>query len=143
MGDILHFTRDKVSPNTPPGEARRLILSHIEEGKRHSHSASVTTCNARPSSLSEKERILQWLDQIRNLVEQGRISEFLFVCKDLENKHFLTEVAIPKCSQSELFGFVGVLEALKLELTERAQLSPALMADGTVLDPYYEKESLQ
>jgi hypothetical protein len=82
---------------------------------------------------------LRRFDQIRKLIETGRITDFLFIARDEGTKHFLTEIAINVSNATEIFAFVGVTDALKLELTERAQLAPSIMPDGSVLDPY-EKE---
>lgn len=117
-------------------------MSHLEEGERRPRSTLISSYDTTSNPTSSKGRILEWLNQIKTLIENGRITEFLFVGRDAENKHFLTEVSLPTPPQSEIFGFVGVLEALKLELTERAQLAPALMSDGSVLNPH-EKETDQ
>jgi hypothetical protein len=89
--------------------------------------------------ISHKSELLEKFDQIRRLIEAGRIADFIFVGRDVQTKHFLTEVALNVSNRTELFAFVGITDALKLELTEQAQLAPSIMPDGSILDPY-EKE---
>lgn len=72
-------------------------------------------------------------------METDRVDEFVIVGRDVETKHFLTEVILAPNQQNDLFAFIGVLSALKLELTEQSQLSPALLLDGTIADPNQEE----
>lgn len=86
----------------------------------------------------EATSVTNRLSMIIEMVKAGRISDFVFVGRDSASGHFLTEVAVKPPNPSDTFAFVGVLNALNLELTDKAQLSPELMPDGSVLDPYME-----
>lgn len=135
MGEVVPFTGSRLVTEPSCSNTRNVLLSHLRESG---------TCSPKhrlqgERSTSHEERtknILDRLDQIRHLVEQGRIEDFILISRDTATGHFLTEVDLSCPNGSEIFGYVGVLEALKLELTERAQLAPALMPDGSVLDPY-------
>jgi hypothetical protein len=81
------------------------------------------------------DRIVMLIEKVRELVRIGKITQCVFVGRGPENRHFLTEIVLAPESETEIFGFVGVLETLKLELTERALLAPALLPDGSLLDP--------
>lgn len=86
--------------------------------------------------------ILDKIDQLRSLVEQGRIDGLVFVGQDPVTGYFITELCLePDLNRTELFGFMGVLETVKLELSEQAAMAPVMTLAGAILDPYdYEEE---
>lgn len=141
MGEILPFTGTRVANMTPNREAEGVILSCLMKARSRSQeerSSEIATFQAE----ERRKNILDRIDQIRHLVAQGRIEDFLFVGRDVETKHFLTEIALNPSNRTEIFAFVGITNALNLELTERAQLAPTLLPDGSVLDPYQDEEAL-
>lgn len=123
-----------------PDDARRLVLACLEKKHRVNAPSSLGD-SKRLSDTEQRKNILDRIDQIRHLVAEGRIDDFVFVGRDVETKHFLTEVALSPVNSSEIFAFVGVLSALKLELTERSQLAPAMLLDGSYTEKT-EKERL-
>lgn len=86
--------------------------------------------------------ILDKIDQLRSLVEQGRIDGLVFVGQDPVTGYFITELCLePDLNRTELFGYMGVLETVKLELSEQAAMAPVMTLAGAILDPYdYEEE---
>lgn len=141
MGEILPFTGARVANMTPNREAEKVILSCLAKGRTRPQEEK----RSGAATLEGEERrknILDRIDQIRHLIAQGRIEDFLFVGRDVETKHFLTEIALSPSNRTDIFAFVGITNALKLELTERAQLAPTLLPDGSVLDPYQDEEAL-
>lgn len=86
--------------------------------------------------------ILDKIDQLRSLVEQGRIDGLVFVGQDPVTGYFITELCLePDLNRTELFGYMGVLETVKLELSEQAAMAPVMTLAGVILDPYdYEEE---
>lgn len=100
--------------------------------------ASVKQNVDRGDKRQRTEQIAGRLSMIIDMVRAGRIKDFMFVGRDVASGHFLTEMIVDPVNPSDAFAFVGVLNALNLELTDRAQLAPALMPDGSVLDPFVE-----
>lgn len=92
-------------------------------------------------SPEQTKNILDRLSRLRLLVEQGRIGSLVIVGQDPVTGYFLTETCLdPATGRTEHFGLVGVLETLKLELTEQAALSPVIDLTGAVVDPYFEAD---
>ena len=141
MGKVVPFASPRVSVNSSLEEARKTILARVEEGQRSDPVPPLGSCEP-VSSGERRKNILDRIDKIRHLVAEGRIEDFVFVARDVETKHFLTEVPSSYCDRTDIFAFVGVLSALKLELTERSQFAPALLLDGTVNDPYKQERPL-
>ena len=90
----------------------------------------------------QMKNMLDRLDSLRLLVTQGRVGALLFVGQDPVTGYFLTETCLdPATNRTELFGFVGVLENLKLEISEQASMAPVINLAGSVVDPYSEAEA--
>jgi hypothetical protein len=90
-------------------------------------------------SEEQKRNLLARIDRLRLLVQQDRIEAFCLVGQDPVTGYFVTEVCLdPHASRTELFGFVGVIETLKLELSEHASMAPFMDLDGGISDPYFE-----
>lgn len=88
-----------------------------------------------------KRRVLEKIDALRKLVEQGRVEGLVLLGQDPMTGYFLTELCLdPEMNRAELFGFLGVLDTLKLEITEMAAMAPTITLTGAVLDPYEEME---
>lgn len=90
-------------------------------------------------SEEQMKNILDRLDRLRLLVEQGRIDSLVLVGKDPVTGYFLTETCLDaQDDRTELFGFVGVLENLKLEISEQAAMAPVISLTGDIIDPFFE-----
>ncbi len=89
----------------------------------------------------QKKNILDRIDQLRHLVEQDRISGMVLIAQDPITGYFLTDICLePDLNRTELFGFVGVLETVKLEISEAATMAPVMDLTGTIVDPYFHEE---
>ena len=142
MGEIIPFTGAKVVRMAEKVNAKSIILSCLEGEVRQISDTKAKNGESPPTDSERRKNILDRIDQIRHLIVQGRIEDFIFVGRDVDTRHFLTEVELSDTIQqnrTEIFAFVGVTDAIKLELTERAQLAPALLPDGSVYDPYKEE----
>ena len=131
MGKVIPFKQPKVVADESLTTARALVLACVQEGKHPLGPEIATHCGG-SSNQEARPKTLEKLDQIRRLVDQGRISEFIFIGRDPETRLFLTELALDQSAPTEVFAFVGVMNAVQLELTEQSQLAPALMLDGSV-----------
>lgn len=96
---------------------------------------------ARAQKLDEHQELcLKTLDQIRKLVEEGRLQGLVIIGRDPVTSLFLTEtvLSIDATPASEMFAYVGVVETLKLELADYASMAPQILNDGKVIDPWLE-----
>lgn len=85
---------------------------------------------------------LELLDKVRAQIEAGNLSNLIIVSRNPQSGMFMHDLIFePDFHTNGLaFAFAGLLEALKLEITDVAQLTPTLMADGKVVDPHFEDE---
>lgn len=81
---------------------------------------------------------LTLLDNVTNRVMQGKLNGLIIIAIDQTNGHFMTEVrmASPNITRQEMFSYIGVLETLKLEMTDQAQMAPTISAEGKIIDPF-------
>ena len=86
---------------------------------------------------------LELLDQVRAQIAAGKLSNLLIVARAPDTGLFMQDLILhPDLARSSaIFGFVGVLECLKLELTEVASMAPTLLANGEVIDAHEEVSS--
>lgn len=83
--------------------------------------------------------LLKALEKLTVLAQDGRLGGFILLAQDERTGYFLSELDLPdEFNRHEVHGFVGLLEALKLELCERSALAPFINLDGHVVDPYEE-----
>lgn len=134
MCDLVTFAIPGGSSIDPTRFAKAANLVQAALSERNSKSVSQNANRKKEQS----SQVALRLAKILELVEMGRVTDIIFVGRDHDSGHFLTEIAVNPENPSDAFAFVGVLNALSLELTEQAQLSPAVMPDGSVLDPYLE-----
>lgn len=86
------------------------------------------------------QSLLAALEKLGALAREGRLGGFILVAQDERTGYFLSELDLPdEFNRHEVHGFVGLLEALKLELCERSALAPFINLDGAVVDPYEEQ----
>lgn len=100
------------------------------------------------SSLQDKKnfalnaKYLDVLGRMEQMARDGRIGGFLLVAQDNVTGYFMHELQIPaEGDLHELFGFIGILENIKLELAERTAMAPMVNLDGKIVDPYEELSS--
>jgi len=94
---------------------------------------------ARKSAMSEHhESLLRYLDQVRDLILDGKLETLVLISRHIETGHYHTASIIDAKATdlTKVYGHIGVLETMKLELMEVASMAPALMEDGSTIDPY-------
>lgn len=96
--------------------------------------------DANQAKADHKAIQLQMLDDIRALVEAGRFEGLLIVGRDPKTKNFYNDFVLDVATVplNDYYAYSGVLTTLATELSQCATMAPALMADGTTLDPYFE-----
>lgn len=84
--------------------------------------------------------MLEVLDGVRKLVEAGRLEGLLLIAREPTTKLFFTEIVLDDriIPNNDLHSFVGCLETLKIELADGAAMAPALLLDGSTIDPEME-----
>jgi hypothetical protein len=84
---------------------------------------------------------LQMLDEIRALVEADKFEGLLIVGRDPTTKNFYNDFVLDVTTVplNDYYAYAGVLQTLAVELQQCATMAPALMADGSTLDPYLEE----
>lgn len=94
----------------------------------------------------DKERIaeqLEIIDGLRRLAEQGGLKGVMVIGAH-ETGYYYHELWMraPFMMPNDLFGVVGLLETIKLEVTDAAMSAPVLHRDGSILDPFAEGDDL-
>ena len=84
---------------------------------------------------------LQMLDEIRALVEADKFEGLLIVGRDPKTKNFFNDFVLDVTTVplNDYYAYSGVLQTLATELQQCATMAPALMSDGSTLDPYLEE----
>lgn len=98
---------------------------------------------AEDMELSEyQESMIAMLDRVMKLVAEGRLVGLMVLGKDPVTDLFLTEVHLrcPHIDRQDMFSYMGVLETLKLEMSEAASMAPVITSTGTILDPFEEPD---
>lgn len=81
--------------------------------------------------------IAKKLRSLATLAEKGRLDGLVLAGMDPATGLFLTEVLFdPATEKSEMFQWVGVLEGLKLEISEQAALAATIDDAGNIIDPF-------
>jgi hypothetical protein len=115
----------------------------LEQHQAEEAAAALAIEEAEEKRATEHQALcLSTLDKLKGLVEAGRLSGLIILGRDPQTKLFLTETVLDATvtPATEMFAYVGVVETLKVELTEYASMAPALMTDGSVNDPWAEVE---
>lgn len=117
--------------------------SRAEERKAKRRASRQAKKNIADAVMQHREDLLEILDKVRRMVLEGRLEGLVLLSRETTSKLFLTEIAMDETiiTPNELHSFVGVMEALKLELADAVMATaPCLRLDGTVLDPKDEPE---
>lgn len=126
MSEVISFT------------SRRSIEQDAAELEAHKAAAE----EAQRQALSEAQTaLLDGLDAVRQLILAGRLEGVVIVGRDPTTDLFHSQVLLPIAAvpRHKLFGYMGMLDGLKMELSENAFLAPSVMEDGSILDPYLEE----
>ncbi|OWZ90366.1 hypothetical protein B9J07_27650 [Sinorhizobium sp. LM21] len=83
---------------------------------------------------------LVMLDEIRALILEDKFEGLLIVGRDPKTKNFFNDFVLDVTTVplNDYYAYSGVLQTLAAELQQCATMAPALMSDGTTLDPYLE-----
>ena len=84
-----------------------------------------------------KSILFETLVGLAERVSKEEVSGVVVIARDTSGQKFLTEVSVDtkKASRGEIFEWIGILETLKLELMDLAQMAPVLLPNGDTLDP--------
>lgn len=92
-----------------------------------------------PIEQDKREHLTRIRCGLEDLSKQDRIGNLILIAQDPKTGLFLHEVHHdPRARTVDLLGMIGILETLKLELTERAAMAPSITLDGDIIDPYAE-----
>lgn len=83
---------------------------------------------------------LEILDQVRERIASGEFTGLVIVSRNQKTGAFMQDLLLHPdfVRSSEMFGLVGMLECLKLELADVATMAPTHLANGELLDAYAE-----
>lgn len=112
-----------------------------EERKQRRSEARQKKKELSEARADHKATQLQMLDEIRALVEQDKFEGLLIVGRDPKTKNFYNDFVLDVTTVplNDYYAYAGVLQTLSTELMQCATMAPALMADGSTLDPYLEE----
>lgn len=123
MADVIHL-----------GSRKPLDEVIAEESKRE-----LEEMEAEDAAVTEyQERMLDLLEKLKVLVGQGRLTGLVVLGMDPMTDMFLTEVHLnsPDIERQDLFGYMGLLEMIKIEMSEGASMAPVITSAGAILDPW-------
>lgn len=108
---------------------------------------------------ADREAHLEAIDNLRRLVEQDKVRGLILIGRHVELGVPYQDVIFPMrvipgteeygsitssfCPPEEAFFYTGLLEAMKLEFADMAQMAPCLMPTGEVLNPHDEIAALE
>lgn len=128
MADVIHMA------------SRRPFDQVIEEEAREDLAAIA----AEDQALEDyRNKLIDLLDRLRFLVGQGRLTGLVILGTDPMTDLFLTEVHLdsPEIERQDLFAYMGVLEMLKIEMSEGASMAPVITSTGNILDPWEQEQA--
>lgn len=90
----------------------------------------------------QRDYVIERLEMLLQRAREGKLDGFIFAGRNPETDLFVTEVAIsyPIVPQDKLLGYLGVTEALKLEVADWAAMSRAETVEGEIVDPFENPE---
>lgn len=96
--------------------------------------------DANLAKADHKATQLQMLDEIRALVEADKFEGLLIIGRDPKTKNFYNDFVLDVTTVplNDYYAYSGVLTTLATELSQCATMAPALLADGSTLDPFLE-----
>ena len=126
--NVYSIRTRKLLSETENGDVKTPAQEEIEIGQ------ALMTQNA--------EATKQELEGVIRLVEQGRVEGLMLIAKDAHTGLFYTTSTLrePFVQREDLFGYIGVLDTMKLELSDQAAMAPTITLSGDVLDPYEDPD---
>lgn len=86
----------------------------------------------------ERDECIELLQKAMALVEAGRLRGLVLIGIDPATDYFFNEIRLggPSVGRHNMFGYMGILDALKIELFDASSMSPTISVDGNVVDPF-------
>lgn len=84
--------------------------------------------------------LLEILDSVRKLVEQGRVDGLILLAHDPLSGLFNTQISMREgvVPRRDYATYLGGLTALQMELMDMVQMAPCVNEEGLIVDPYEE-----
>lgn len=85
---------------------------------------------------------LDILDKVRGQIASGNLEGLIIVSRNPETRLFMQEMIFPPNFHltGDAFAYAGLLEAIKLEMTDISQMAPIIACTGEVINPHIEDE---
>jgi len=132
MNEVISFTtRRTIEQDAARAEAQAVALE----------AQKAAADEALKAALSEAQsQMLEGLESVRKLILAGRLEGVVLMGRDPTTDLFHSQVLLPVAGvpRHKLYGYVGMLEGLRLELLDNAMMAACVQEDGTILDPYVE-----
>ena len=117
---------------------------HEEQAEKRKQRRSESRKKRRELSEAKKDHKqnqLDMLDEIRALVEADKFEGLVIAGRDPKTKFFYNDFVLDVTTipLTDYFAYAGMLQTLATELMQCATMAPALMSDGSTLDPYLEE----
>lgn len=95
---------------------------------------------ASEAKADHKANQLLMLDEIRKLVEEDKFEGLMIIGRDPKTKAFFNDFVLDVTTipLNDYFAYAGVMQTVAGELMDCATMAPALMADGSIQDPFLE-----
>lgn len=85
------------------------------------------------------EQTVEMLNALLDHAQAGTLTDFIIVARNPQTNTFFTEITFDRSvDPGKALSFTGVLEGLKLEMSDVAAMAPFFTLDGTVVDPFEE-----
>lgn len=90
----------------------------------------------------QRDLMLEMVDKVRVLIEEGKIEGLILLGRDPATKYFHSQVCLmePAVERHDLFAYAGYLDTIRLELIDHATMAPFMTPEGLIEDPYEEPE---
>lgn len=129
---------DETDGNVIDMKTRRPYWSVEKERKRANRSSKRRIKREQMEAREEhRDAMLSCLSGLTRLVQEDKLEGLLIIAREPTSKLFLTDVVMDDriIPSNDLHAFIGCMETLKIELADAAAMAPALMLDGSVIDP--------
>lgn len=85
-----------------------------------------------------KAALLKVLAGVTKMVEDDRLESLVILGRDPVTGLMMTETLFPGTEKTmpHAFAYLGLLETVKLEMSDLASMSPYLTVEGKIIDPY-------
>lgn len=120
---------------------------HEEQAERRRERRSAAQKKRQEKNQAKKDHKamqLLMLEEIRKLVEEDKFEGLVIAGRDPKTKAFYNDFVLDVTTVplTDYFAYAGMLQTIAAELMQCATMAPALLADGTIQDPYLEPEEV-